>query len=457
MTLRTNELLVDRVIDEMPVVEQLVHLLKTGGYGLPDDCLAFGVQHLMPQSLALCWALNELGLRYDRIALCGKPYSTDAKVVRALRRLGVMVVAPRAYELGKSQMEEQVADLDRLAGEFANRKSAYRNPSIIVIDDGGHALTRFDRFVSPPYSVAGLEQTASGFWQVGARSVPFPIVDVGASAIKRICEPKLIVEAALNRALSYLPEEKGLKCGIVGMGFIGQALAQALTDRGASLYVYDVRQDAKIAVPARRAASIRELFERSSVIFGCSGNDSTVDLIDSSKFVPLSAGKRTLISLSSGDVEFFALKTAILQEQGRLDQQYRLGSIPDICGNFQEANFEIVRNGFPVNFDNDRQSVSLEKIQGTIAALIGAALQAFSYTAHSPVGIHSSSRVILDASLQKWLYGVWQPLVDQAADPDFDADVVAMSQFRTDPVSVDLGINFPRISNHLELGAQPHS
>jgi hypothetical protein len=432
----------------MPDLAALVDALKEGGYVFTEDTLVFGVQHLMPQTLGLCWALAELGISYDRIALCGKPYSTNLRVVEALRELGVLVGSPRAYELGKSQTEEQVEDLDCLGRDFSSLKSKFRNPAVIVIDDGGHALTRLDRFVSSPCTVTGVEQTASGFWQVGVRSVPFPIVDVGASAVKRVCEPALIVEAALCRALEYLPERSNIECGIVGMGFIGEAVAAALHDRGLPVTVYDVRPDAATASSTRRATSLRDLFDCSTLIFGCSGNDVTQDLIASAG-PPLRPGRRTLISLSSGDVEFFALKSAILRAQGALTRTYDLDRIPNVTGAFQGTEFQIVRNGFPVNFDNVSQSVPLKKIQGTIAALIGAAAQAYSLTSGNAGNITQAARVMLDRSLQAWLYRRWQPVLGGEIDHQFDEHIVSISTYRTDPTSVDLGSSFPLSSKML--------
>lgn len=430
------------VLDEMPALVELVDRLRVCGHIFGENTLGFGVQHLMPQTLGLCWALNELGLGYDRIALCGKPYSTNREVLEALFGLGVLAGPARTYDLRKSQTEELVEDLDWLATGFAERKAKHKNPTVIVIDDGGHALTRLDRFVAPPCAVAGVEQTASGFWQVGVRSVPFPIVDVGASAVKRVCEPALIVEAALSRAFEYLTDRRSQVCGIAGMGFIGEALGAALSDQGLSVTVYDVRPDTALPTMARRARSLRELFNNCDLIFGCSGTDVTEDFVAGRGTEPLKSGRRTLISLSSGDVEFFALKALLLAEKEAASCTYGLDAIPNVSGDFEGASFEIVKNGFPVNFDNASQSVPLRKIQGTVAALVGAAAQAYSLASQNRT-ISQPSRVMLDRSLQAWLYRKWQPLLGQNTDDQFGEHIVSLSTFRTDPSSVDLGSSFP--------------
>jgi hypothetical protein len=430
----------------MPLLKELVANLRSDGFSFGENVLVFGVQHLMGQTLGLCWALNALGLPYERIALCGKPYSTNPAVLDCLGRLGVFTVPVHPYQLGLSQRIEQLTDLKKLSTSFISR-SHRSDSTCLVIDDGGHALSQFNRLIGTSERVAGLEQTASGLWQVAANNVSFPIVDVGASAVKRICEPSLVIDAVLSRAVSFIGERvRGLKCGIVGLGYIGNALAERLTQLGANLCVYDTRPDALSKSPAAKVNTIQAVFSRSEIIFGCTGSDITAGLFGDAGATTLPRASRTLISLSSGDDEFFKLKTELLRRAGRMNDMYMLSAVPNIQGECWGSEFTIVRNGFPINFDNSIESAPIEHIQGTIAALIGAICQAHRYASRSEKTV--GERIMLDVGFQRWLYSKWLPLLDPSSGLNASAPtaqtILDISTLRTNPHAIDKGDHFGR-------------
>jgi hypothetical protein len=312
------------------------------------------------------------------------------------------------------------------------------NSIVLVLDDGGHALTRFNQLTTSPYRIAGAEQTASGFWQPGSREVPFPVVDVGASACKRLLEPDLIVDAAMKRALKAAGGKvQGVRCGVVGLGYLGAALTKRLEVEGARLAVFDRRPSSMKRFQPHAARSIHDVFERSDLIFGCAGIDVTVGLFDECNRLGLSPRERTLISLSSGDDEFFALKAAILSGDSYPPRTYELHDIPDITGSFWESPFRILRNGFPVNFDNSEESVPLEHIQGTIAALIIAICQAYQYA--MTIGDRPNiGRVMLDVRAQRWLFRRWRKVVphgELSPKTPTLSKIISLSSHRTSPAS----------------------
>jgi hypothetical protein len=344
-----------------------------------------------------------------------------------------------------SQRDEQLVDLRTLAASFIGHHAGLADRVFLVIDDGGHALSQFSRLQNDTHNVAGLEQTASGLWQVAASDVSFPIVDVGASAVKRICEPSLIIEAALSRAFSYLPKNiQGLKCGVVGLGYIGRALARRLTQVGAELSVYDIRQKARAEFPSAQVASIQALFDRSDIIFGCTGTDITAGLFNALPEGGLRISSRVLISLSSGDDEFFRLKAELLGKTARPTGFFTLATVPDIQGEHWGSEFSIVRNGFPINFDNSIESVPVEKIQGTVAALIGATAQSYRYATQSDG--HARERIMLDVGFQQWLYSKWHPLLSGTSrldEGELTAQTITdISTLRARPRAIDKGDHF---------------
>lgn len=386
----------------MPVVVELVAHLQSDGFKFGRNVRLFGTQHLLAQTLGLCGALNALGLSYDRMALTGKAYSTHRESVGHLRALGVRTPIARSYPLASSQAEEQVRDLASAAAEVRGTLAGEVSPLLLVIDDGGHALTHARSWFPAPCRIVGVEQTASGFRQPGIAAVDFPTVDVAASAVKRHCEPAIVIDAVLQRTGSLIDMWQGGPVGVVGLGYIGMALCRRLAAAGVPLLVFDERADSFGTFTAvERTGSAFELIDRCGLILGCTGSDITRGFETDARERGLSSRSRTLISLSSGDSEFFTLRSMLLGAHA--DSTYAEGDIPDIAGSFASSPFVIRRNGFPINFDNSAESAPLEQIQGTIAALLAALCQAWSM-ADQP---HQARRTMLDPPFQQWLFERW--------------------------------------------------
>ncbi|HEX8901770.1 NAD(P)-dependent oxidoreductase [Vitreimonas sp.] len=443
----------------MPIVAELVKNLREQRFHFGANVMLFGVQHIMAQTLGLTSALRSLGIAPENIALCGKPYSTHGGTVEALRRDGVMTVTARRYRCDRLQSDQQIEDLNALSEAFLQRRQLVGDSIVLVLDDGGHALTRFNQLTTSPYRIAGVEQTASGFWQPGFREVPFPVVDVGASACKRLLEPDLIVDAAMARALNAIEgRTKGLRLGIIGLGYLGTALASRLEAEGAELSVFDRRPSPMKRFKRHAAESIHSVFDRSDVIFGCAGLDVTAGLFDECNLRGLTTRQRTLISLSSGDDEFFSLKSALLSNGNYASGTYEVDDIPDICGDLWGSSFRILRNGFPVNFDNSAESVPLEHIQGTVAALVIAICQTYKYA--MTIGDRPNiGRVMLDVRAQRWLFKRWRWVVPHGeggppSTPDVTS-IVRYSSLRTRPKSRNYSDHFARWTSekpHFEHG-----
>ena len=401
-------------VARMPILAELVDHLRKDRFSFGQNVLLFGTQHLMRQALGLTWALNALGIRYQQMFISGKAYSTHPATFRELQALGVNLPPERAYRFDLAQVEEQVTDLASLQRRFARLKARQVNPTIVVLDDGGHALTNILHFVTEPYSIIGVEQTASGFIQPGIKSIPFPTVDVAASAVKRLCEPPMVIAAALHHADRILREWPTARVGIVGLGYVGSALFRALAARGVSLAIFDERPDAyPDLAKGIRARRVHDVFEHCDVIFGCTGSDITADLEAEVGARGLTPRVRYLASLSSGDDEFFSLKKALLRRCMPLARTYSWESIPDIVGECWGSSFTIARNGFPINFDNSGESAPLEQIQGTIAALIAAVCQASRIGRALAAPVHT--RMKLEPAFQGWLFAKW---VCTGAHPD---------------------------------------
>lgn len=387
----------------------------------------------MRQSLALCRALNILGVDYNNIFLCGKSYSTNIKSHDFLRLLGVQVAKLREYDTFATQSSDLVIDLLSLSRGVVPELQKRSHRSIIVLDDGGLALTTIHSWAPPSTKIVGVEQTASGFRQTGISSVGFPVVDVGASAAKRYCESPLIAEAIIERANSFRRIDKKTRVGIIGFGFIGEAIAKKVLDIGSEVIIYDIRNDiGRNIEKIRRSDSLYDVFYESDVIFGCSGSDSSGAVADEISKRGISNKLRFLISASSGDEEFFSIK----QKADRgIYRSYDVSTIPDISVMLGGSEFVLCRNGFPINFDNSEVSVPINEIQGTVAALIGALAQAVTLQ-----GIRGAAgRVTLEPRFQKWLMRRWNAVIgnQQTRTDLWSLDEIANLSFgRFEPLGV---------------------
>ncbi len=391
-----------QALRRMPIVRELVERLQRDNFRFGPAVQIFGTQHLMAQSLTFCWALHALGLSYRQIALTGKVYSTNPETHAALQALGIQVARARRYRLSAAQAAEQVHDLKVLASAVTRRVQGHPGALLLVVDDGGHALTNARGWFPSRFKIAGVEQTASGFRQPGIGSISFPTVDVAASAIKRHCEPAIVIDAVLKRAATMLNRWSGGSVGIVGLGYIGMALYERLTSQGIAVRLYDERTNSYPALaPGQRARSAFEVLNDCHLIFGCTGVDITRGFPELVKARGLTRQRRCLVSLSSGDDEFFTLKRLLLR--GKASSTYDWEDIPDVQASCWGSEFVIPRNGFPINFDNGPESAPLEHIQGTIAALIGALCQAARLAKHTEFG----GRTKLDYSFQEWLFDQW--------------------------------------------------
>lgn len=423
-----------RVLERMPVVSELVERLRRDGFRFGPQVQLFGTQHLLAQSLGLCGALDALGLPYRRMALAGKAYSTNPDTFSALRALGVRLPRTRRYRLADSHASEQVRDLRSLAAGLIGRRKRGSTPLLLVIDDGGHALTHVRSWFSWPWRIAGVEQTASGFRQPGIGSIHFPTVDVAASAIKRRCESPIVIDAVLRRAGTILESWRGGPIGIVGLGHVGMALYRRLAAKGFCVHLFDERPDVyPERVSGQRLRSAWEILDKCALIFGCTGEDITRSFDADVRGHGLTPRRRCLVSLSSGDDEFFTLKRRLLR--GRGSATYALDNIPDVAGSAWGSEFVILRNGFPINFDNGLESAPLEHIQGTIAALIAALCQAS--TMAGSAGL--AGRTKLDSAFQAWLFDRWLPFLPARArsrERLHPALIDRLSEPRTGPVSL---------------------
>jgi S-adenosylhomocysteine hydrolase len=369
------------------------------------------VQHLLGTTATLLRALIDLGAEPGRIFVLGKPYSSHAGTVRTLREIGIRVQQPTPVKPGRFAeiFERDLRKMWRIV--LADAANGRR---IVVLDDGGHCLATIPSRLQE--NAVGIEQTTSGIQRQNALG-RFPIIQVASSAAKTFLEPPMISAAVLTKTRKIVDLHGAKVYGVVGLGHIGRAVARQLSREGTTVVVFDRDRSKMNALPeTSHAHTLDDVFLRAAVIFGCTGTD----LAREGDWIRRMSGKKVLVSCSSEDIEFQSLVRLVA---GR----YRRRSSPpyqrplifhdeerDLC-------IQIVRSGFPVNFDGSEESVPAAHIQMTRALLLLALIQAqmCERTARSQRGGE-----MLNAAGQEWIIRTWCALQPQAASAfGFELDV----------------------------------
>jgi S-adenosylhomocysteine hydrolase len=355
------------------------------------------VQHFLETTGTLIESLLKLGLSPENVFAAGKVYSTNPDVERRLKGLGVHV-QPAGVSNRWGYYEDQLrADVVKLWETATRHVHRNRIRKVIILDDGGCALSTVPEQLLLTSNIAGVEQTMSGIALQTSGRVAVPVVEVATSAAKRLIEPFLIQKAVFRRLMRSASALAGKgRCGIIGYGNIGKAVSDALLRSNKDVLVFDSSGEALTAARSRSISTtkdLQELVTASDVVFGCAGQDT---FTETDWWKQLSSEK-IFVSCSSLDLEFRTLLRSI----GKISQPVARTILQDVPVN---ANMLILQGGFPINFDRSRESVPLAEIQLTRALLFAGVLQAASVAERGDRGF---SEVPLLASFQHSIVNRW--------------------------------------------------
>jgi S-adenosylhomocysteine hydrolase len=153
--------------------------------------------------------------------------------------------------------------------------------------------------------------------------------------------------------------------GVVGNGYIGQAVSDGLRAAGVDVFVYD-RDDSRLSDDGHsNCETLEELYSVSDTIWGCTGSDHLAGhnwLLEKNKI---------LISCSSKDFEFRSALERI-NEQPQDKYTSRLSDVKLIT---PSGSIQILGGGFPINFTGTSEIESAQDIQFTRALLFSGVLQ----------------------------------------------------------------------------------
>jgi hypothetical protein len=346
-----------------------------------------GVQHLLGTTGSLVVELLNLGLNAEDVFILGKHYSTDKAVRDDLSRLGV-----------NTRVNNVVGKWGGFSGEFDNcvRKVwedvtpaalDRRWKGILILDDGGHCISGLPSELLKRLPVKGVEQTTSGVTRIGERPL-VPVINVALSAIKTRIEAPLVSETIVRKIGDLLPASS-VRAGVIGLGNIGGSIIRALQGRGDQVFGFDVSEGS--IAGATMCRSVDELIGKAEFIFGCTGEDAT-----GTSWIGKVTGRKVFLSCSSEDREFRGLLTWL---QTQLPNT-TLTSAKDIELRLPNMHISLIRGGFPVNFDQEYESVPAKDIQITRSALLGGLAQALLTEA-------TSGYIKLNSDLQRFVVEEW--------------------------------------------------
>ena len=339
----------------LPLVEFLVSSYKGPSF---SRVKIIGIQHILETTHAMFRSFYKLGLRPENISLLGKCYSTNHSVYEEMLADGINV-SPSSFTYSSHQPYDDFfeQEVENFCRNWINNLSSNDHDCIIVLDDGGKCISFLSNHLHNHPAIIGIEQTSSGYEAIRNISLPFPVINVARSPIKLELESPMIAQAAAERMFYSLQKQEKLpdKALIIGGGSIGQAMKDRLSS-SVEVTIYD----SKNIDPAENEHRLSKLLGQFPLIIGCSGKISIPSTLHSF----LSPGT-TLVSVSSSDREFDAVHL-----------RKRLPENKNCHADLVIGDILLIRSGFPVNFDGERENIHPDKIQLTIALITSGILQA---------------------------------------------------------------------------------
>ena len=349
-----------------------------------QDVLIVSVQHILETTYDMFSALKAYGL--ESAVVAGKSYSTHLPTSKKIEALGFDYIED-SCQLGYGRFDDCMHDVVHRVWAKALEKIAKKKYRVMVILDDGADLLRstpgifFDAFKNisfknKPSFIVGVEQTRGGTNHPLFSGLPFPIIDVAGSYIKTIIEYPKVASVVAEKVSDFL-SSKGLFdsqylpiIGVIGYGSMGAAISKVFVAKGHRVIVYDPRfqnkENTEKGVTFYSHSST--LIANANIIIGCTGRDVTEDASNISALL-YSQQDKILVSTSSKDYEFNAFLRVIQNETKEM------GVIPDPLENISFTNFvgsniQVLRGGFPVNFDNGPHCVPPKHIWSTRVALM---------------------------------------------------------------------------------------
>lgn len=343
------------------------------------NTLIICVQHLYATTYNMFDKLFKMGLKPNNLYIVGKCYSTDPEVFDQLKNDGVNVSPLSNYfdshSPYDSNFEKKIEDFFDAIIQSTSLESYEK---IIILDDGGFLCRIANRKLPKLSNIIGVEQTSAGFNRIKREGSFFPVINTARSHVKMKYESPIIINLALQKLhdkMAHLdPQPK--KILIMGFGTLGKVVYNSLhTTYNISAYDTD---PSKNTLPSQ---DLRHHLKDYDLIIGATGETSLTYQDFSYLKKPV-----VLASISSSDREFDAV---YLRMKAPQTQQCHTDLLIE--------GVTLLNCGFPINFDDDYQTIDTDNFQLTRSLILGAVCQAYLTDTQKPGFIE------LDLTFQKAL------------------------------------------------------
>jgi len=394
-----------------------------------EDTALVTVQHMLEQTVDLFETIVDLGLSRQNIFALGKVYSNSCVVIETLRSRGFTVVESTMPEPGKfDQYFEQ--DCRRLWQVAAEKLAQRRIKRILVLDDGGMCITSVPTELLRRYAMCGVEQTSFGMFVFEEKPPPFAVMSWARSAVKLKIGGPIFSQCLIDRfGLGTLA---GGRLGVIGLGSIGQAVANLATREGKRVLYYDPYQNLPAYPTLRghlnRVETLEELMMRCDYVVGCSGRNPF-----KGNWPLKHKPGITLLSASGGDQEFGPIishlrtKPDFHVDENTWDVSSELGP----CGPIQIAYL-----GYPYQFvSRAPDAVPTRIVQLETGGLLAALIQARMFLDFCEAelaanrGIHRVSPTAQQFVCETWLNTMKDMKIDLVDLFGYDPAILRASQY----------------------------
>lgn len=402
-------------IPALEVIDRMITVIPEDIRSQFKRTILVGCQHNLETTVTIYQAMKKLGIR--KIYSVGKCYSDSEIIKTAMLEEGICLM-PSNKPSNPGEFQEVCrqdirAMWDRCAKEFEDDIE-----TIIVLDDGGRCLEEMPPYIRLNYRVAGIEQTRGGLYSPILQELPFPVIEVASSALKRKIEPIFIVKALIKELeektrdiVNIFNFSKKTVIGIIGNGAIGSAVAQYFSSLGYTVTVYDESKDIFTSTSTKskfyRMPSREALISNSQCIFGCTGKDVLHDI----PLLDIVTKDTIFISCTSEDREFLSTLKTISSKKNIVISD-PLDALDDIvCLSKNQSKVVFVRGGYPFNFNGKPWNVPANEIEPTQGTLLGAVIQAV-ICAKKPSNdgftVNRTERLMLDPHIQRFVIETWR-------------------------------------------------
>jgi hypothetical protein len=242
--------------------------------------------------------------------------------------------------------------------------------------------------------ILGTEQTQRGISRIVQTKLKLPsIVCVATSGIKKKMESAFIAQSVIKK-LNQVFDFGTKKVGVLGMGSIGYSIYTDVISNGFDCSYYDpINAD----FGKGKKDSIDSLVQSCDVIIGATG----VDVLHQLPFERLE-GKKTLVSVSSADIEFASILHFV--------QNYNSDPFQSIEVKIHDnLSFTILNGGYPLNFDRINDSTPDDEIVLTRCLLYIGMMQAgllLRDNNNPKPGFYNLDPIAQHKLLSKWFHDV---------------------------------------------------